>query len=124
MKYYCKNCGSEFKPGFESYLEAGGLSYPKEELEDTLIFTDKCPYCEFELETIPDYETPEQYEQRTGKAFPEKGAVYDLYNGFWVLTEWSSPKKAEQRGEDIEAVVIADPPVPPPDDWRPEVKNV
>jgi len=118
MKYYCKNCGSEFKTGFESYLDAGGLSYPKEELEDILIFTDKCPYCEFELVEIPDYETPEQYEKRTGKAYSDDGLMW-LFGediGQWYPRQFIDIKYSLHFG----SPVIADPPVPPPDGWMPE----
>jgi hypothetical protein len=78
--------------------------------------------CFVMMQTFPDYETPAQYEKRTGKPYPDNGLVfYSLeqnHRGLWcscflgVMREPGSIKAA--------IVVVADPPVPPPDDWRPE----
>jgi len=109
MKYYCKNCGSEYRAGNDKI----NLLSEDEHL---------CPFCRVldVFEAVPDYETPEQYEKRTGKAYPEKGAVWIFVsfmgNAGWVLGEYNKSSVIVERSP---AVVIADPPVPPPDDWRP-----
>jgi hypothetical protein len=118
MKYYCKNCGSIFEPGNSSV---------------SVLFSEdayKC-FCSYRMQPIPDHETPEQYKKRTGKAFPNNGAVwcrrYFPHNnngksewGKWVILaleqiigDWRHDKKQYH-------VVIADPPVPPPENWKPE----
>jgi len=122
MKYYCKNCGSEFKTGFAKI---------------------KCPYCTKMLgitpgemlEVIPDYETPEQYEKRTGEAYPDNGAVwmykgeYDYYpiepattaTYRWTLMSFIGAKAFKRSYPMLSGqIVIADPPVPPSDGWRPK----
>jgi len=113
MKYYCKNCMSEFKPGNKK------LSLPP--VDDPSVH---CPFCEkkdVEFGVIPDYETPEQFQERTGKAYPDNGAVwYRLnYEFEWELDTY---RYVEGRYSNNSGLVIlcADPPVPPPDDWRPE----
>jgi hypothetical protein len=102
MKYYCKNCGSILKT---------------EELD----YSGYCPICYdcrdgriSQLYLVPDYETPAQYLKRTGKAYPDDGAVWlhiPLYG--WRLFS----RKPDLDGD---ALVIADPLVPPPDDFMPE----
>ena len=65
MKYYCKHCKTEYK---FAEREEGAFYYDPD---------DMCPVCgnqdpDFDLIPIPDYETPEQHEKRTGKPFPDK----------------------------------------------------
>ena len=60
---YCKYCKSEIK------------------LNEGIWNSDICPICgndnpEYGLVIIPDYETPEQYEKRTGKPYPDRGLVW------------------------------------------------
>jgi len=137
MKFYCNNCGTEFR------------------FQDGVWDDDNCPVCgndnpDYELIGTPDYETPAQYEKRTGKAFPDNGAVFAQcamrhkdknnsqcnlcwFSGTWELAHLRLAKDhvksaiAEMSEENgiTEAncgltIVIADPPVPPPDNWRPE----
>ena len=118
MKYYCKTCGTEVVIGsgvdLSKYFENGlGL---------------EC-YLDWEhgsMSRVPDYETPEEYKERTGKPFPDNGLVWfrerEWYfsNGSW--TSWIGKEFGQVMGivSDEEQMVIADPPVPPPDDWRPE----
>jgi hypothetical protein len=102
MKYYCKKCGTklEFEGGY---------------LEDT----DYCYICgsAYELKPIPDWETPADYEKRTGKPFNDNGLVWVKYGkDFWEVAHYGAYKNADCFWK----VVIADPPVPPPYDWRPE----
>ena len=120
MKYYCEKC------------------------RDVLVTNDNtstmelCPKCISADGThkimfpFPDYETPEQYEKRTGKPYPDNGAVYVLTRYHfddkpnWYVTAYFEYKKTAEAiaqdkvyGTKLFGVVIADPPVPPPDDWRP-----
>jgi hypothetical protein len=109
MKYYCKNCGSIFEPG----VLINGIY--------------NCPMCKKEMQPIPDYETPQMYEKRTGKAWPDDGLVFFNYknsgNGkeVWASDNYDYAKWYASNNLKNECViVIADPPVPPPDGWRPE----
>ena len=112
MKFYCKNCKSVFEPnGWHEY--------------DTK--SEECPLCKAGklVVPIPDYETPAQYEKRTGKAFPDNGAVFERLKPIvnaGVSGGWNLIQLGLRHGNDTNTdVVIADPPVPPPDDWKPEV---
>ena len=108
MRYYCKNCGTEF-------MFKDGTGW-----ED-----DNCPRCgnndpDYELIPIPDYETPEQYEKRTGKTLPYDAAVWWKYAGTqkkWRIIHLHSAKKYMTEGELL--IVCAQSPEPPPNDWRP-----
>jgi DNA-directed RNA polymerase subunit RPC12/RpoP len=112
MKYYCKNCGSEFKLGErfdEKDFEQGKM---------------KCGLCFSSLLVpIPDYETPQQYEKRTGKAYPDNGLLWIKQNKDWLFCTYKAYKKAHEDSKKLSKIVIADPPVPPPDGWKPEVNN-
>jgi len=120
MKYYCKNCGTQLTVG-------DGLD-TRDYFEDGLF----CPFniTHGEMESIPDYETPKQYEKRTGKAYPDNGLVWyrmfftHIPHGYynWVIRTYSDAKRARDycKGKYQTAIVIADPPVPPPNNWRPE----
>jgi DNA-directed RNA polymerase subunit RPC12/RpoP len=113
MKYYCKNCGSEFKPGRDYDPE----SYPDRP-------DNKCPICLYigEVVPIPDYETPQQYEKRTGKPFPDNGLVFvftDIIRGHFDWRNYCRYGTAKKEWKS-ELIVIADPPVSPPNTWRPE----
>jgi len=119
MKYYCKNCKIEYR-------------FPSEYTIDEYYFDGCCLACgnddpDYKLIQIPDYETPEQYEKRTGEAYSEERGLVFLYH--WGIDKWQGMTLREAR-HDIERIkkmfhkepfliVIADPPVPPPDDWRP-----
>jgi predicted nucleic acid-binding Zn-ribbon protein len=110
MKYYCKNCGSVFTPGGTVDIALWSV----------------CPFCGKEKLNnmiIASYETPQQYEKRTGKEFSNEGAVwFRPKNGsadfIWGICRYVTAKKCGDRD-----IVIADPPVQPPDDWRPEKGN-
>jgi len=130
MKYYCIRCESELKTEAKNY---GGYCPICYDCKDGLI-TQLC--------LIPDYETPAQYEKRTGKQFPDKGAVFVKCDGtqyqdngdeydqcvecpfsvLWELTDFNTAKFYTSDSEDICSAiyVIADPPIPPPDGWKPE----
>jgi len=84
-----------------------------------------CRSCGAEFKIAPDYETPEQYAERTGKAYPEKGAVW-ICDGLlisdprWGLTTYKDARRYMEEGLHV---VIADPSVPPPDEWRPGTRT-
>jgi len=128
MKYYCKNCGTEYNFKNDSYLISCRARTPNMMMDDDS--------CDGTLEPIPGYETLEQYEKRTGKAYPDNGLVwYRMYDpkcihGRWSDWRWGTYGLARQlrisfleiksnKSEYLQ-IVIADPPVPPSDSWRPE----
>jgi len=122
MKYYCKNCGSVLEVGHDVNLPVNPNG---KELVKCSICTD---FDEGEcdpvyMEKIPDYETPEQHEQRTGEAYPDDGAVFYLITVFGktacALNGFNDTKQIVRHLPE-QIVVIADPPVPPPEDWRPQ----
>ena len=117
MKYYCAHCKTKFE------FEEGGYD-----------IDDMCPICgnddpDYDLIPIPDYETLEQYEKRTGDQVSDYTAVFQ-YRGNWyrgnaINWRWEckflvSAKHTEFCKYPTKYIVIADPPVPPPDNWRPE----
>jgi hypothetical protein len=84
-----------------------------------------------ELKT-PRWETPEQWEKRTGEVWPENGAVRIVNpKGEWELMELWRAKQLEQDlarldkdfGDEPEGLLIVcdrGEAGPPPDGWRPE----
>jgi DNA-directed RNA polymerase subunit RPC12/RpoP len=112
MRYYCKRCNAEIRlPKDEEAKrdENGDVLCP---LCQDDIFSDEPPAI---MSIIPDYETHIQYKKRTGKLPPDDTAVWVLFtDGKWKLHYY---KQFKIIGG---AIVIADPPVPPPDNWRPE----
>jgi len=111
MKYYCRNCRSEFEPnGWHEYD----------------IKSEECPFCKVGklVETVPDYETPSQYKSRTGKMFPDNGVVFYRHVFDGEADEWKLDTYlhaiAYCANEGVDDIVIADPPFPPPDDRMPE----
>jgi hypothetical protein len=115
MKYFCKNCGTELVIGERIVLE--------DLFEDGM----ECPFdCTHVMEEVPDYESPQAYEKRTGKAYSINGLVYCSQvhpNGVWgiwhVMSYFMAVHLQEKDLKGIK-IAIAIPPVPPPDDWRPE----
>jgi hypothetical protein len=112
MKYYCHNCGTE--------LIIGDGVDTSEMFEDGL-------ECYFDwshgaMSRVPCYETPQDYEARTKKPWPENGLVFcknHPKDKDWVPDTLAEARQiAEQFPEQI--IVIAEPPVPPPEKWRPE----
>jgi hypothetical protein len=72
MTFYCKECKSLFVPGDDVNLS----------IDPDGEYLVKCPVCtgffdgECEpvyMQLIPDYETPEHYGKRVGKAYPDDG---------------------------------------------------
>jgi ParB family chromosome partitioning protein len=72
------------------------------------------------------WETPEQWEKRTGDPWPDVGAVYALYEKNdgereWYGQSWDFTKNQQKKkNSNIMAVVIATEAGPPPDDWKPD----
>jgi len=125
MKYYCKNCGSVFEPGIVLNWNTPCIDWT-------------CPMCGDygTVVEIPDYETPEQRKKRTGKAYSDNGLVFfrrqeyvpgtnfnKMKWGEWEFFTYKNAREILERcvnlGKFCE-IVIADPLVPPPNDWRPE----
>jgi hypothetical protein len=85
-----------------------------------------------ELKSSPRWETPEQYEKRTGEAWPWGNAVYlrrNIFIGGHKDGKWRASTYSEARGEfwmkKIEPnciidIICATEAGPPPQDWRPE----
>ncbi|MDR0474225.1 MAG: hypothetical protein LBH43_11210 [Treponema sp.] len=110
MKYYCKNCGSEWQQ--EQNQRKGYIEWAET----------PCPFC-FQVHgtKIPDYETPEQYKKRTGKPVPNDMAMWyqlDDGSGLWYLMPYGWRGRYGHNGHRIINIFIADPPVPPPDGWK------
>lgn len=54
MTYYCYNCESKFVTGWDIK-------------EDSRIYDFDCSWCGQGMRPLPEFETPEQFEKRTGK---------------------------------------------------------
>jgi hypothetical protein len=100
------------------------------------MFDHFCPFCDYLLTGVPNFETPEQWEKRTGEKW--KGAVYfNLFSrkdGKSLYTD--GRYQVSSTGEIIETidrvmgllgfpdcvvvVVCATEAGPPPDGWKPE----
>ena len=111
MRYYCNNCNGEFKFG-------------NTEIRTVWEIDDHCPVCGNDdpdkiLIPIPDFETPAQYEKRTGKKLSSNAAVWFKPNRpvdfFWGICRYESAKRDKDK-----IIVVCKSPEPPPDDWQPE----
>jgi len=112
MKYYCPECKSEYKF--------------KDEPPNT---NNWCPICYFKytnyptevvMKLIPDFETPQQYEKRTGKKW--NGAVWFRYKlcneDKW--SEWQAHNPLDTTTDERRQFLCATSSEPPPDDYVPE----
>jgi hypothetical protein len=110
MKYYCSEC--------------------KSELITNEPISKNCRFCKGTwLELLPDFETPEQYEKRTGKKW--NGAVWFRYRhspslaaiyGEW--SKWQANNPIENWREEYSTQLLcAASPEPPPDDYVPEIEK-
>jgi len=107
MRYWCPECKSEYvvgekpTPGYCTMVEDGG-----EECGEILV-------------KLPDFETPEQYEKRTGAEYGDDWLVWvnDMPNDpqGWRVDYYKNALD-DQRYQ----IVCVQSPEPPPDDWRPE----
>jgi hypothetical protein len=71
-----------------------------------------------ELEAPPRWETPDQWEKRTGKAWPEDWPVWDITDGMIGISTMAEEEERKTWGNHI--YVIATEAGPPPKSWRPE----
>ena len=111
MRYWCKNCESELKTGIEAYWIV-------------------CPACKNGyMNLIPEFETPEQYKERTGKDWPDNAPVWwkvcDEENcpseGHWHRGLFKEMRDIFYLSEIYPYIILCfQSPNPPPDDWRPE----
>ncbi|ULQ59226.1 hypothetical protein K7I13_12085 [Brucepastera parasyntrophica] len=108
MKYYCKDCGTIYD---EECVEK---HYGE--------FVNRCPneQCYFQggMVELSEYETPEQYKERTGKTWADNAAVY------WRKSKadtWDCGTyfraKMDQREYPLADIIIATEAGCPPDDW-------
>ena len=119
MRYYCSECKSEL------------IICEHRNNQETYCY---CPVCHSGLLVkLPDFETPAQYEKRTGKKW--NGAVWYRYryvddgvNGGSNWYGWhlntakearKSPYDSKFKKMEIQRICAASP-EPPPDDWQPE----
>jgi hypothetical protein len=79
-----------------------------------------------ELKAQPRFETPEQWEKRTGEKWPDDWAVYVrnekmIYPGCWHVWEHKKWKDTEIRTKIPHYTIICanNDYGPPPDGWRP-----
>jgi hypothetical protein len=75
----------------------------------------------------PRWYTPEQWEKRTGKAWPDDWAVFALERRYTVLNDVIMGFEAMSYGaakwKGLDKIICATEAGPPPDDWRPEEDN-
>jgi len=111
MRYYCKDCGTILENGEKAntkdFLKFEGGLY--------------CWYCrEFHpLKRIPDFETPEQYQKRTGKELSDDGLVW-VKDGVADEEGWRADFFWNALDDLRMFIVCVNGPLPPPDGWRPE----
>ena len=101
MRYYCQSCTTKV-------IDSWGIKP---------FYDVRCPRCSQNMMPYQDYETPNQYEIRTGKPYPDNGAVWMRFKEgkdvMWAVYHYGSVKDSDNL------LVIAEPSVPPPKDWRP-----
>jgi len=115
MRYWCEFCEVEF------------IFHERFTQEDIGII---CPCCKAGLSyfyKIPDFETPAQYEKRTGKkwngALWAKGVHPELEPYEWLVVRRSIWKDEDILNNDKIIFLCANnSPEPPPDDYVPEVE--
>ena len=114
MRYYCPRCKSEYLVGEK--LTAGYCTM----LEDT---GEECGEI---LIKLPDFETPAQYENRTGKKLSTKAAVWIKCKNKEGFINVRYDNEARQNKYfywnkylDIEYILVVNSPEPLPDSWRP-----
>jgi len=115
MKYYCPECKTEYFIGEK--LTAGYCTTEEDDGE----------VCGEILIKLPDFETPSQYEKRTGKKWngavwcrPLVGVDPDKFGNWMALEE--SHYKFKNQPRTYRHKLCAASPEPPPDDYVPEVE--
>jgi hypothetical protein len=140
MKFYCDKCKCELKISQEvidawEKVDAdwnGGKGYDTsyegyQKWDTKHVLCDICSNESMEvwMDRIPEHETLEHCEKRTGKPYPKEGLVWyrlspGSFSPCWDVMSYEGIKhKIEAHGWENVQIVIADPPVPPPDDWTP-----
>jgi DNA-directed RNA polymerase subunit RPC12/RpoP len=105
MNYYCGNCGAEFRNVLEADYTA-------------------CPLCKHKglVQKIPEFETPEQYAERTKEYWPDEGPVWCRANlslsGIWSHWNIMSLFIANIETEVQFQILCAQGPEAPPDNWE------
>ena len=135
MRYYCPKCKSELILDnelvnqwiAEEAVYTGNHEWNyKWDGEHVLcdICTDHCSEVEYWMDHIPDFETPKQYEKRTGKKW--NGAVWVKNTvkipevpRIWLLIRRSMIEDIDLTDNTL-IHLCANGPEPPPDDWQPE----
>jgi hypothetical protein len=93
LKYYCKHCKSTIKTG------------PEADAKTALEFELECPLCNFSgMIPIPDNEVIGEWEERTGKKYPDTAPVYEkrffakpLGATGWILHEYKYALKETKK---------------------------
>jgi hypothetical protein len=123
-KYYCKKCKSEYNFGENvNVIEScANCSHVDDESCEKPCVSLTCCACDTDLTKIPNYETPMQYEKRTRKSFPDNGLVWVKCTSlpFWACGTLGGVEEISNKFSPVQYIVIANPPVPPPDGWRPQ----
>ena len=154
MKYYCSKCTSELILNEElvnrwiaedTAYEGDGNWNHKWSGDSVLcdICTDEYTSVEYWMERFPDFETPEQYEKRTGKKWSgavwyrkkiaDRGGInengdYESSSNYWDISTLEHLEflfyTKNKEGEPLENLTIlcANSSEPPPDDYVPEVE--
>jgi len=113
MKYWCPEC--------------------KSELITNEPISKKCRFCKGSWIKLPDFETPSQYEKRTGRKLSDGNgdnfAVWYRYkdekrkeNPVWTIARLRIVE-VMNGGNDILYFVVSNSPEPPPDDYVPEERD-
>ena len=109
MRYYCPECKSEYVVGEK--LTEGYCTMLEDDGE----------VCGEILIKLSDFETPLQYEKRTGKVLSWEAAVW--YQKNEVATDWLIDNYGYAKGvEGVYIILCAASPEPPPDNYVPEVE--
>jgi hypothetical protein len=127
-RYYnvkCKKCGWY---GSAEFVDGGGQIADTGDYDD--IFCPACGSVDLEdledmaeLETLPRWETPEQWEPRTGEPWPDDWAVYvrqkehGKWSG-WIVVKYAFAQIGLENTEHI--IITATEAGRPPDWWIPE----
>ena len=100
-RYWCKVCQTELNTEVEYDFYS-------------------CPSCQENgnysilLEAIPEWETPKQYEARTGKKLSDDAAVWYMCNTKTTWELFYYVEAMDRAGK----IVVANSPHPPPEDWE------
>ena len=103
MRYWCPECKSEYVVGEKP--TPGYCTMLDDELDD------EGEECGEILVKLPDFETPEQYEKRTGKVLSWEAAVWYQTEG---ATDWLLDNYGYASGrDDVEIILCVNSPEPP-----------